>query len=374
MKKIQSVDVKNKNVLIRIDTDLPIKDGKTLSDCRLRASLPTLKYLLENGAKVTIIGHIGRPKGKEVGDLKMRPVEDKLIELLGTHQNWQILENLRFNKGEEGNDPELAKQLAASQDLFVQDAFATCHREHASTSAITKILPSYAGMSIQKEVEKLTPILADIQKPFTVILGGAKISDKLPLLKNLSSRAQNFLIGGAIGSTFLAARRHFLGKSLVEENAFREANIIWQNIMDDPNRNIYLPLDIVFSKYLENPAEVQIIKSKDLLSPNFTDLLAVDIGPETIESYKKVIKNSKTIFWNGGMGVAEVPEFAKGTNEIAKTIFELNIPAVIGGGDTVAAVEALNLEVPDNVFLSTGGGATLEFLSGKELPGLKALE
>lgn len=374
MRKIQDADVKNKNVLIRIDTDVPISDGQVINDRRLKVSLPTLKYLLENNANVTIIGHIGRPKGKEVEKLKMRPIEDKMIELLGTHQNWQILENLRFNSGEEENDPDFAAQLAVGQDLFVQDAFATCHRKHASTVGVTRLIPSFIGLSAQKEVENLDKLLSIKEKPFTVILGGAKIADKLPILKNLINRAQDFLIGGAIASTFLAARRHHLGESLVEEESFRDANIIWQSITDEPDRNIYLPTDLVISHSPKRAEDVQIIKTSKTLDPQvMTDYSIDDIGPKTVEEYKKVISKSKVIFWNGNMGITEVPAFADGSREIAEAVAASDAFSVVGGGDTVSYLDSIGLT--DGVsFCSTGGGATLEYISGKELPGLKALE
>lgn len=393
MKKIQDIDVKNKNVLVRIDADVTIKNGEVENDRRLRASIPTIKHLLYNDAKVTIIGHIGRPKGKVNKDLEMFPVERKLIELIGTHQNWQILENLRFNPGEEKNDPEFAKELATGQDLFVQDAFATCHRAHVSTDAITKILPSYAGLSVQKEIENLEKLLHNIKKPFTIILGGAKIADKLPVIKNLISKAQNFLIGGAIANTFLASRRHYLGRSLIEPDSYREANIIWQTIMDEKDRNMYLPVDLIVSKSLKKPIDIKIVKISEALKLDYLNNYCVtDIGPETIKQYQKIISQSKTIFWNGNMGISEVKEFSNGTIEIAKAIIKSNAYSVIGGGDTVGAIEKVistelsvismntkktsntDNQYTDNLFLSTGGGATLEFLAGKELPGLKAIK
>ena len=375
MKTIKQAQIKDKNVLVRIDTDILDDNSIIKDDSRLEASIPTLKYLLENGAKVTIIGHIGRPGGKEVGKLKMRPVEDKLIELLGTHTNWQILENLRFNPGEEKNDPEFAKLLATGQDIFINDSFGTCHRPHASIVGITKLLPSFAGFGIVKEIENLTRLLESKEKPFTVILGGAKIADKLPVIKNLMSKADNFLIGGAIANTFLAARRHHLGKSLVEEDFFREANIIWQSIMDEPDKSIFLPTDLVLSKSMEKPIEIQTIQVKKLIKPDaFHDFAAVDIGPETIQTFSTKILQSRRIFGNGNMGISEVPEFAEGTKKIAEIIAKSSAQVVIGGGDTVAAYESLNIPPKENIFLSTGGGATSEFLAGKQLPGLVVLD
>jgi 3-phosphoglycerate kinase len=236
---------------------------------------------------------------------------------------------------------------------------------------------------VQSELEHLNALLKTYQKPFTVILGGAKIADKLPTIKNLMTRADNFLIGGAVANTFLAARRHYMGKSLVEPEVFRDANIIWQNLMDDHKRNIYLPTDLVFSMIPERPVEMSVVKTNHLLSPNMERDMVVDIGLETVETYEQIIQKSKTIFWNGNMGLSEVKEFAQGTNRIAEAVISLakdnsEVQIVIGGGDTVTAVEELitdnKLPITDNLFLSTGGGATLEFLAGKELPGLKALE
>jgi phosphoglycerate kinase len=389
MKRIQDIDIKNKKILLRLDLNVPIIDGKIVSDKRIEEAISTVNYLIDNGAqKITIITHLGKPKGKVCEEHSLWPIANCLAKLLkieikfnNAENEYKIndkismLENLRFNHGEEENDSDFAKQLAENQDIFVNDAFGTLHRAHASTVGVTKDLPSYAGLLVQKEVEKLEEIAVTSEKLFTVILGGAKISDKLPVLKNLTSKAKDFIIGGANASTFLAARRHYLGKSLVEEKDFREANIIWQNIMDEVGRSIYLPTDMKVSKSLEAPSEMKIIKTSDTLKPNYMDgYYVVDIGPDTIEHYKNKIKKSKIIFWNGNMGVSEVPEFSEGTMEIAKAIMKCNARVVVGGGDTVAACEEIGMKTNDRIFLSTGGGATLEFLAGKVLPGLKALE
>jgi len=374
MRIIQDADIKNKKVLVRIDTDILNDDGQIKNDSRLKVSLPTIKYLLSHQATVTLCGHIDRPEGKVIEKLRMKPVEERLVKLIGDHDNWQILENLRFNGGEEENSPEFAKKLAEGQEIFIEDAFATCHRAHASTEGVAKILPAYAGLSVQKEIENLEKLISSKEKPFTVILGGAKIADKLPVIKNLMSKADNFLIGGAIANTFLAARRHHMGKSKIEIEAFREANIIWQNIMDEPNKNIFLPIDLIISKSTERPIEVQTIKVKDLLNEDtYPEFAAVDIGPETIEEFSNKILQSRRIFWNGNMGVSEVSEFAGGDKKIAEVISKSSAQVVIGGGDTVATYESLNIPSRPNIFLSTGGGATLEFLAGKQLPGLVAL-
>lgn len=373
MKKIQEVQVKDKNVLVRIDADVLDDSGVIKDDARIQASIPTIKYLLENGAKVTIIGHIGRPKGQEIPELKMRPVEDKLIELLGTHNNWQILENLRFDKGEEESDPEFAKMLATSQDIFVQDAFATCHRAHASTDAIAKILPSYAGMSVQNEIENLDKILNSPKDGFTIIIGGAKAKDKLPVIKNLFQKAENFLIGGVVADTFLACQNYDLGKSLIEKEAFEPAREILEMFSNDSTKKLILPSDLIFSKSIELPVEPLLLKMTDLKSSAHHDWMAVDIGEETVNNFRKIIYESKTIFWNGNLGVTEVPDFSHATKAIAETVVDTQAQKYAGGGDTGRFVKGLGLGSRFD-YISNAGGATLEYLAGKKLPGLEVLE
>lgn len=388
MQTIQDAEVKNKKVLLRVDFNVPMENGGILSDKRIQEVLPTIKYLLENGAaKITIIAHLGKPEGRKNEKYSLWPIANRLAELLvsqnkfdGPKDNYQItekislFENLRFHPGEEANDVNFAKKLAEGQDIFCNDAFGTLHRAHASTVGVTKFLPSYAGLLVQKEVENLTKLVVSKEKPFTVILGGAKIGDKLPVIKNLISRADNFLIGGAIASTFLAARRHYLGQSLVEEKSFREANIIWQQIMDEPDRNIYLPVDLMISRSLDKSSDQKEVDVSALLEPKaIEEYMVVDIGPKTQAKYATVILSSKTIFWNGNMGVSEVEAFAKGTEAIAEAMSSTHDFSVVGGGDTVGFLE--NDGLIDQIgFVSTGGGATLEYLAGKELPGLKALE
>lgn len=370
MNTIQQVQIKGKNVLLRLDTDVDIKDGVVVDDARLMASIPTIKYLLENGAKVTIIGHIGRPNGKEVHELKILPVEDKLIELLGTHTNWQILENLRFNPGEEKNDPEFTKQLATGQDIFVQDAFASCHREHSSTVGVTKLLPSYAGLSIQKEIENLTKILTSPEVGFTIIIGGKKVEDKLPVISNLFDKAENFLIGGMIANTLLAAKGFNLGKSVVENKFLSLAEEILNKFGKNPSKKLLLPVDLLFSKSIEKPIEVRTESIEEL--SNINDYFAVDIGIETTANFIFAVNNSQTIFWNGNMGITEVDEFNKATWKIAEAVGNSLARKYAGGGDTANFIRKIGLENNFD-FISTGGGAALEFLAGKELPGLEAL-
>ncbi len=373
MKKIQEVQVKDKNVLLRIDADVPIEDGKVVNDDRIKSSLPTLKYLLENGAKVTIIGHIGRPEGKEIPELKMRPVEDKLIELLGTHNNWQILENLRFNKGEEENDPEFAKILTISQDIFVQDAFASCHRAHASTNEIAKILPSYAGMSVQKEVENLDEILNSSKEGFTIIIGGAKAEDKLPVIKNLFEKCENFLIGGVVASIFLSCENYDLGKSLIEKETYEQAREILEMFSKDSNKKLVLPTDLIFSKSIKEPIEPLLLKLSELKSSEHHDWMAVDIGEKTVNNFRKIIYKSKTIFWNGNLGVTEVADFSHATKAISSAIVDSKARKYAGGGDTTTYLKTNNYANKFN-YLSNAGGASLEYLAGKKLPGLEVLK
>ena len=370
MNIIQNADFEGRNVLLRIDADVKFADGEIIDDGRLKASLPTIQYLLEKGAKVTIIGHLGRPKGKYVAELKIRPVEDKLIELLGTHTNWQILENLRFNPGEENNEAEFAKQLAAGQDLFVQDAFASCHRAHASTVGVAQILPSYAGLSVQKEVENLTKIL-ETKDNFTIIIGGKKAEDKLPVIINLFDKADIFLLGGVVANTFLVAQGYNLGKSLVEKEVIEKSKMIMAKFKENPQKKILLPIDLVFSKSISEPQEVKICKVDELAEVE--EFFAVDIGLETIRGYKEIITRAKTIFWNGNMGVSEIEEFSQGTKAITSVIAKnLSAQKYAGGGDTTAFIRESGMDGSFE-YLSTGGGATLEFLGGKKLPGLEAL-
>jgi len=397
MRKIQDANLQDQKVLLRVDFNVAMENGKIENDKRIRETLPTIQYLLQNQvAEIIIISHLGKPDGKFDKKLSLLPVANHLAKLLGIDIKFDslqekyilnshiiLLENLRFNKGEENNDSEFARSLACQGSLYVNDAFGTCHRAHASTAGVARILPAYAGLLVQKEVAKLERLLRDQEKPFVVILGGAKISDKLPVIKNFATRADNFLIGGAIANTFLAARRHYLGKSLVEKDSIDEANQIWQNLIDEPERNLYLPKDLIISKSIDRPEDVKNIDISELLTDKYPNYMAVDIGSKTIEEFKKIITQSKTIFWNGNMGISEVEDFANGTVAIAESLINLakenpDSQIVIGGGDTVAAVEnilsANHYSLTPNLFLSTGGGATLEFLAGKELPGLEVLE
>ena len=362
--------IKGKNVLVRIDADVPIEDGLVADDERIKASVPTIEYLLQRGAKVTIIGHIGRPEGREVSELKMRPVEDKLIELLGGHTNWQILENLRFDPGEEKNDSGFAEQLATGQDVFVQDAFATCHREHASTVGAAKLLPSFAGFAVQKEIEGLDKILKSSESGFTIIIGGKKVEDKLPIIANLFEKAENFLIGGVIANTFLTVKGFRLGMSIVENKVLDQAREILKKFEKNPAKKLLLPVDLIFSKSIDQASEIRHESIEDL--NDIDNFFAVDIGAETTANFLITIKNSQTIFWNGNMGVTEVEEFRKGTWKIAEAIGNATARKYAGGGDTATFIHQIGLENNFD-FISNAGGATLDYLAGKKLPGLETL-
>lgn len=391
MKKIQEAEIKDKNVLVRIDTDVPMSekwtDGNSLEivdDERLRASIPTIRFLLEKeAAKIYIIGHLGRPQGEDFS-LSLWPVANKIAELLGyqkrfakPEQNYVldekivILENLRFNPGEEKNDPEFSKVLAEGKDFFVQDAFATCHRSHASTVGVARLLPSYAGMAVQKEVENLSQIIASPIEGCTIIIGGKKTQDKLPVIANLFDKAENFLIGGVVANTFLAAKKIKLGKSLVETEVLSDAREILKKFEDNPSKKLLLPVDLIFSKSIQKADSMEQVNLDDI--DGIDDFFAVDIGAETTANFMVTIKNSKTIFWNGNLGISEVDEFRKNTWHVAEAIANCDAKKYAGGGDTSSFIRKVGLENNFD-FISNGGGATLEFLAGKKLPGLEVLD
>jgi len=387
MKKIQEAQIEGKNVLVRIDMDIAIEtkwtDGNTgqiVDDGRLRASIPTIKFLLEKGAaKIYIIGHLDRPRGIDFKH-SLFPIANRLSGLLGFPQRFCkpeqlyelnekiiIFENLRFNPGEEKNNPEFAKELAQDKDLFVQDAFATCHRSHASTVGIKNILPSYIGLSVQKEVENLTKLVGE--NDLTIIIGGRKAKDKLPVIENLASKTRVFLIGGVVANTFLKVSGYDVGKSLVETEIVEKT----KEIFESQKNKIKLPVDVVISKSFAHPEAQKVLNVTELNKGLMTDFYIVDIGPETIKIFKNEIFEAQTIFINGNLGVSEVPEFSPGTREIAQAIVDAKAQKYAGGGDTTSFIRKNHLEDKFD-FLSNGGGATLEFLAGKKLPGLEALK
>ncbi len=390
-KTVRDVDVTGKRVFLRADLNVPIDDGKITDDTRIRASLPTVVHLLERGATVILASHLGRPKGKVNDALRLKPVADRLAQLLGRPVRMTgdalgagvqvavdklrpgdllLLENLRFHAEEEANDPEFAEALASFADLYVNDAFGAAHRAHASTEGITHHLPAVAGLLMEAEVDALSRLLDRPAKPFHAVIGGAKVSGKLEVLEALLSRCQAILVGGGMANTFLAARGVELGASLVEDDQIGNA----QRILAEARRKrvrFMLPTDAVVAPQIHHRARTQIVPIGEV--PR--DQMVVDIGPDTVAAYTEHLAKAKTVFWNGPMGVFEIKQFAEGTNAIARYLAERagrGVSVIVGGGDSVAAVEALGL-ASRMTHVSTGGGASLEFLEGKTLPGVAAL-
>jgi phosphoglycerate kinase len=387
-KSVRDVDVGGKRVFLRADLNVPLEDGRITDDTRIRASLPTIVSLLERGASVVLASHLGRPKGKVSDPLRMKPVADRLGQLLGRPVRMTgdaigpgvqvavdklrggdmlMLENLRFHAEEEANDPDFARALAGDLDLYVNDAFGAAHRAHASTEGITHHLPAVAGLLMEREVDALSRLLVKPAKPFHAVIGGAKVSGKLEVLEALLSRCQAILVGGGMANTFLAARGIELGKSLVEEDRLRDA----ERILAEARRKrvrFMLPTDAIVAPQIHHRARTQVVAIGEV--PR--DQMVVDIGPETIAAYTEHLAKAKTVFWNGPMGVFEMPQMAEGTKAIARFLARKSVVAVVGGGDSVAAVEQLGL-AEKMTHVSTGGGASLEFLEGKTLPGVAAL-
>jgi phosphoglycerate kinase len=390
-KTVRDVDVAGKRVFLRADLNVPLDDGKITDDTRIRASLPTIIHLLERGAAVVLASHLGRPKGKVNDALRLKPVADRLAQLLGRPVRMTgdalgpgvqdainklrpgdliLLENLRFHAEEEANDPEFARALAGMAEIYVNDAFGSAHRAHASTEGIARHLPAVAGLLLEREVDALSRLLERPVKPFHAVIGGAKISGKLEVLEALLARCQAVLVGGGMANTFLAAKGHELGKSLVETDQVKNA----ERIISEARRKrvrLMLPTDALVAAQVHYRAQREVVPIGEV--PR--DWTVVDIGPDTIAAYTEHLAKAKTIFWNGPMGVFEIPAFAEGTNAIARHLAERaarKVVTIVGGGDSVAAVEQLGL-VEQMTHVSTGGGASLEFVEGKELPGVEAL-
>jgi phosphoglycerate kinase len=374
---VKDLDLRGKRVFIRVDFNVPLKDGRITDDTRIRASLPTIKYALEHGARAIILAsHLGRPKGKADPQYSLQPVAKRLSELLGQPVTFGegdsgivLLENLRFNPGEEKNDPAYAARLGSLADVYVNDAFGSAHRAHASTEGIVRhVKESAAGLLMSAELEYLGRVLERPERPFVAILGGAKVSDKLEVIQNLIPRLDALLIGGAMAYTFLEARGAPVGKSLVEKELLDDARNV-ETMARGRNLRFELPLDHVVAPKVEAGVPTEIL---DVQDPAIGDRMGLDIGPKTIDRYREILRTAKTVTWNGPMGVFEIDAFARGTIEIAKAVADVKGTTVIGGGDSIAAVAKAG--VTDRItHISTGGGASLEFLGGRKLPGVEAL-
>jgi phosphoglycerate kinase len=387
---VRDIDVTGKRVLVRVDFNVPIdaRTGAITDDSRIRASLPTIKYLIERKAKVILMSHLGRPKGKIVEEMRLTPVAKRLSQILGQPVGVAVdcigpeveksvkalkvgdvllLENLRFHPEEEAGSEDFARALARLGDVFVNDAFGTSHRAHASISGIAHYLPAVAGFLLEKEINTLGGLMENPVHPFTSIFGGAKVSDKVALLKNIMGKVDCLLIGGGMAATFLKAKSYEVGRSLVEVDALDTAAELIKEAARSGTRLI-LPVDVVVADEIDRDAVGKVVPV-DAIPP---DKMIADIGPKTIENFRRELKKSRTVFWNGPVGVEEIPQFARGTQALAKLLPELKATTVVGGGSTAEVIEALGLA--DKVtFVSTGGGASLEFLGGEELPGVVAL-
>jgi phosphoglycerate kinase len=341
-RSVRDAEIEGKRVLVRADLNVPLEDSRVADDTRIRAALPTLRLLLDgNAAEVVVCSHLGRPKGPDPA-FAIAPVAERLRELLGTNGRVRVLENTRFDPRETKNDPELARELAAQADVYVNDAFGSAHRAHASTEAVAHLLPAYAGLLLERELEELGRLLTSAERPFVAIVGGAKVEDKIGVLRSLAERADVVLVGGKMAAE-LAARVP----------------------LDVP---VKLPVDVVAAAAFEPDAECRVVPA-DAVPDGW---LGLDIGPATREGYGKRIAMAKTVFWNGPLGVFEWPRFAEGTNAIAHAVAEADAHTVVGGGDSVRAIEEAGLA--DRIdWISTGGGASLELLEGKELPGVAAI-
>jgi len=386
---IKDFVLRGKRVLMRVDFNVPLTpDLKVSDDTRIKAALPTIKYALEQSAKVILMSHLGRPKGKVVEELRLTPVAKRLSELLGQEVKKVndcvgeeveravselkegevlLLENVRFHPEEEKNDPEFAKQLAKLGDVFINDAFGSCHRAHASVVGVANYLPAAAGFLLMKEIEYFERILHNPEKPFCAILGGAKVSDKIGVIKNLLNLADKILIGGGMAYTFLKAQGIAIGSSKLEENKLEIAGQLLAEAQKR-DKKIILPQDHIVVEKIDPEAQTEIVGLEIAEGK-----IAVDIGPRTVEIFKQELKEAKMIVWNGPLGIFEMDKFAQGTRQVAEFVVQLPAIKVAGGGDTAACLEKFGLaEKFDHV--STGGGASLEYLEGKTLPGIAALK
>ena len=386
---IKEADLKGKRVVIRVDFNVPLKNGVVTDNTRIKAALPTVKYILDQGASLVVMSHFGRPKGQKNPDFSMAPIAKEFEKLLGQPVKLApdvigaevevevkalkpgevlLLENVRFYKEEEANDPEFAKKLASYGDIYCNDAFGTAHRAHASTEGVSHYLPSYAGFLIEKEVKFMAPLLENPEKPFVAIIGGSKVSSKITVLESLVKTCDTIVIGGGMAYTFQSVLGNSIGKSLFEPDYVDTAKEFLAKAKEKGVK-VILPVDNVCAKEFSEDAEPILVDSTAISD----DLMGMDIGPKTVKLIVDALKDAKSVVWNGPMGVFEFASFAKGTEEVAKALAQCGGTTVVGGGDSVAAINKFGLA--DKIsHVSTGGGASLEFLEGKVLPGIKALE
>lgn len=389
---VRDFDPQGKRILVRVDFNVPIEDGQVKDDTRIRAAIPTIEYLARRGAVVILMSHLGRPNGKVIESARLRPVAERLSRLLGIRVPCTgdalglgtqdalarlkpgqviLLENLRFHAAEEADDPEFAKALAAYADVYVNDAFGTAHRAHASTVGVAKLLPAYAGLLMEKEIANLSGLLESPKRPFAAIIGGAKVSGKIKVLEHLMDKVDTFVIGGGMANTFLVAKGHTVGKSLLEKDRVEDATRILE-AAEAKGIQVLLPTEVVVAKEITRGAEHKVVPVHKV--PNSWSI--VDVAPSSMETFMAALDAARTVVWNGPLGVFEVPTFGDGTRAMARYLAGRardGITVVVGGGDSVAAVEELKL-AESFTHVSTGGGASLEFLEGRELPGIAILQ
>lgn len=390
-KTVRDIEVKGKRVLVRCDFNVPMQDGKITDDTRIVSALPTINYLTEHGAKVILLSHMGRPKGEPVKEYSLQPVARKLSELTGKNVIFaasdkvvddsvetaaanlaegeiMLLENVRFRKEETKNEASFAKELASLGDIFVNDAFGTAHRAHASTAGIADYLPCVSGFLIEKEVKFLGSAVENPKHPFVAIMGGAKVGDKIPVIENLLKKVDVLIIGGGMSYTFFKAEGLEIGTSILDEDNVQLASQLLKKA-EESGVKMLLPVDTICAKEFKNDTEFAAFDKDKIPS----DYMGMDIGPKTIKLYEEAIAKAATVVWNGPMGVFEMPNFAKGTRAIAEALAESDAVTIIGGGDSAAACEQFGLK-DKMTHISTGGGASLEFLEGKTLPGIAVIQ
>jgi len=391
-KTVEDLDIKGKRVLVRCDFNVPMDENRNITDDRrIKSALPTIEYILENDGKVVLMSHLGRPKGEPKKEFSLEPVAKRLADLLGREVIFAeddevvgesakkavsemeigdvvLLQNTRFRKEEKKNGEEFAKSLASLGDVFVNDAFGTAHRAHASNVGVSNHLPSAIGYLVKRELDIMAGAISNPERPFLAILGGAKVTDKIGVIENLLDKVDSLIIGGGMSYTFLNAQGHEVGTSLLEKDKVELAKELMEKA-EQKNVKLLLPVDIVITKEFKNDSEYKTVNIDSIPE----DMMGLDIGEKTRDLFSEEIKNSKTVIWNGPMGVFEMENFAKGTNRIAEAMAEADATTIIGGGDSAAAVEKTGLN-DKMTHISTGGGASLELFEGKKLPGIEAIE